>query len=59
LTPEPEAAGHGAVWFELDGAETAKRLWDGLSPVFGYLAFCARQQLDPTTMEARELYFNP
>lgn len=57
LTAEPEAAGHGAVWFELDGAETSKRLWEGLTPMFGYLAFCARQQLDPTTMEARELYF--
>lgn len=58
LTAEPEAAGHGAVWFELDGPETSKRLWEGLTPVFDYLAFCARQQLDPTTREARELYFN-
>lgn len=57
LTATPDAAGHAAVWFDLDGPETVQRLWEGLSPMFDFLAFCSRQKLDPTTMEARELYF--
>lgn len=47
LSPEPLAAGHCAVWFELDGKETIEHLNSGLEVLTDYLQFCARQQLDP------------
>ena len=47
LSPEPLAAGHCAVWFELDGKETVEHLHTGLEMLTDYLQFCARQSLDP------------
>jgi hypothetical protein len=47
LSAEPQAAGHCAVWFELDGKETLDHLSNGLEVLTDYLQFCARQNLDP------------
>ena len=47
LSAEPLAAGHCAVWFELDGKETVEHLNNGLEVLTDYLQFCARQNLDP------------
>ena len=47
LSAEPLAAGHCAVWFELDGKESLEKLHDGLDVLTDYLQFCARQNLDP------------
>jgi hypothetical protein len=47
LSPEPLAAGHCAVWFELDGKETSEHLQNGLEVLTDYLQFCARENLDP------------
>ncbi len=47
LSAEPLAAGHSAVWFELDGKETLDHLGDGLEVLTDYLQFCARESLDP------------
>ncbi|MBS1150002.1 MAG: hypothetical protein H6Q89_1700 [Myxococcaceae bacterium] len=47
LSAEPVAAGHCAVWFELDGKETLEHLGNGLEVLTDYLQFCARQNLDP------------
>lgn len=47
LAPTPEAAGRSAVWFELDGPPTQEALARGLELLTEFLAFCARNQLDP------------
>ncbi len=47
LSAEPLAAGHCAVWFELDGKETLEHLGTGLEMLTDYLQYCARQNLDP------------
>lgn len=47
LSPEPLAAGHCAVWFELDGKESLEHLSNGLEVLTDYLQFCARENLDP------------
>lgn|GEM_PF-2185172 len=47
LSAEPLAAGHAAVWFELDGKETLEHLGNGLDVLTDYLQFCARENLDP------------
>jgi len=47
LSASPIAAGHAAVWFELDGPETRATLAKGLEVVAKYLAFCHRGQVDP------------
>jgi hypothetical protein len=47
LSAEPLAAGHCAVWFELDGKETLEHLGNGLEVLTDYLQFCARENLDP------------
>ncbi len=47
LSAEPLAAGHCAVWFELDGKETLEHLGTGLEVLTDYLQFCARENLDP------------
>jgi hypothetical protein len=47
LSAEPLAAGHCAVWFELDGKETLEHLENGLDVLTDYLQFCARENLDP------------
>lgn len=52
LSGEALAAGHAAVWFELDGPETVKHLQAGLEQLQDYLQFCARGTLDPTSPEA-------
>lgn len=41
------AAGHAAVWFELDGDETRAALHQGLELLMAFLAFCGRHSLDP------------
>jgi hypothetical protein len=56
LSPHPEAAGHAAVWFEMDGWETQQALQRGLELLTPFLAFCARQSLDPLRPETVEKY---
>lgn len=53
LSSNPRAAGHGAVWFELDGPETLEALQRGLEMLMGYLAWCARQKRDPLDESAQ------
>lgn len=47
LASSAQAAGHAAVWFELDGPETQEALNRGLELLQDYLTFCARIQKDP------------
>lgn len=56
LTADPEAAGRAAVWFELDGEQTKDALHRGLELLVPYLAFCAREALDPLSPAAVERY---
>ncbi|MFO0600498.1 MAG: hypothetical protein U0228_34645 [Myxococcaceae bacterium] len=56
LTPHPTAAGHAAVWFELDGQETRTALERGLELLIPFLAFCSRHTLDPTRPESIAQY---
>lgn len=56
LSPTPDAAGHAAVWFELDGQETQAALDRGLELLTGFLAFCARHSLDPLRSETVQKY---
>ncbi|MBL8912496.1 MAG: hypothetical protein JNM17_17520 [Archangium sp.] len=56
LSPTPDAAGHAAVWFELDGAETQAALDRGLELLIPFLAFCARESLDPLKSETVQKY---
>lgn len=57
LTANPEAAGRAAVWFELDGQQTKDALARGLELMVPFLAFCAREALDPLSPAAVEKYF--
>lgn len=57
LTADPEAAGRAAVWFELDGQQTKDSLSRGLELMVPFLAFCAREALDPLSPAAVEKYF--
>ncbi|MFT3713989.1 MAG: hypothetical protein QM817_40525 [Archangium sp.] len=56
LTPHPEAAGHAAVWFELDGTDTMQALDRGLELLIPFLAFCSRESLDPLKSETVQKY---
>jgi hypothetical protein len=56
LSPNPEAAGKAAVWFELDGQETKDALGRGLELLYPFLAFCARHELDPLQQTAIAKY---
>ncbi len=56
LTADAEAAGRAAVWFELDGEQTKDALHRGLELLMPYLAFCAREALDPLSPAAVERY---
>lgn len=56
LTADPEAAGRAAVWFELDGPQTRDALDRGLELLVPFLAFCARQALDPLSPATVEKY---
>jgi hypothetical protein len=47
LSNDPRAAGHGAVWFELDGPDTLASLQRGLDVLAGFLTWCARERRDP------------
>ncbi len=47
LSGDAAAAGRAAVWFEFDGPETHAALQRGLAFLQAYLAFCARNALDP------------
>ncbi|MEW5738878.1 MAG: hypothetical protein AB1938_08115 [Myxococcota bacterium] len=52
LGASPIAAGHAAVWFELDGPETRAILNQGLDVLAKFLAFCSRGQVDPLSPAA-------
>lgn len=56
LSPTPEAAGRAAVWFELDGPETREALNRGLALLTEFLAYCARNELDPLDAQVVEKY---
>lgn len=56
LSPDPAAAGHVAVWFELDGAETREALNRGLELLMPFLAWCARNTADPLASESVSQY---
>lgn len=56
LVANPEAAGRAAVWFELDGQQTKDALGRGLELLVPFLAFCAREALDPLSPTAVEKY---
>ncbi len=52
LTSPPDAAGRAAVWFELDGPDTREQLAKGLEVLTQYLAWCARENVDPLSTAA-------
>ncbi|MFT3840974.1 MAG: hypothetical protein QM723_28545 [Myxococcaceae bacterium] len=56
LSPSPLAAGHCAVWFELDGKQTVDLLQVGLEQVSDFLQFCARSGLDPLDPTSAEQF---
>jgi hypothetical protein len=56
LASTPAAAGHVAVWFELDGPETEATLQQGLALLADYLSFCARVQKDPLHPDTVSLF---
>jgi hypothetical protein len=47
MATTPVAAGHVAVWFELDGPKTMESLNHGLALAWDYVSFCHRAQKDP------------
>jgi hypothetical protein len=47
LDGNPRAAGHGAVWFELDGPDTLASLQRGLDVLSAFVTWCARERRDP------------
>lgn len=53
LSTDPRAAGHAAVWFELDGPETLKTLHKGLEVLAGFLTWCAKERRDPLDESAQ------
>jgi hypothetical protein len=53
LSANPRAAGHGAVWFEMDGPETLEALQRGLKMMMGYVSWCARERRDPLDVTAQ------
>lgn len=53
LSPNTRAAGHAAVWFELDGAHTLVALQKGLEVLTKYVAWCATEQKDPLDRTAQ------
>ncbi len=56
LSGEPLAAGHVAVWFELDGKQTVDLLQSALEVVGDYLQFCSRSGLDPLDASSAEQF---
>lgn len=58
LVANPDAAGQAAVWFELDGPQTIEALQRGLELLVPFLAFCAREALDPLSPQAVAKYLS-
>ncbi|MBL9037426.1 MAG: hypothetical protein JNG84_02820 [Archangium sp.] len=58
LRPTPRAAGHGAVWFVMDGKETEAALHRGLDVMMRFLAFCARTQQNPLDAGAQQRFLS-
>lgn len=56
LSANPAAAGHAAVWFELDGPQTRVTLNKGLELLVKYLAFCSRASVDPLSAAAAKRF---
>jgi hypothetical protein len=56
LHGDAPAAGHAAVWFELDGDETRTALHSGLELLMAFLAYCSRQNLDPLDPATAQKY---
>ncbi len=53
VSNDPRAAGHAAVWFELDGPDTLSALHRGLDELTSFLAWCARARRDPLDLAAQ------
>jgi hypothetical protein len=53
LAATPLAAGHGAVWFEMDGPDTLASLHRGLDVLTDFLTWCARERRDPLDAAAQ------
>lgn len=53
LSGDARAAGHGAVWFEMDGPETLATLQRGLEALTAYVFWCAREKRDPLDRTAQ------
>ncbi len=56
LSGAPLAAGHAAVWFELDGKQTVDGLLSALDTVSEFLVFCAQSGLDPLDPTSAEQF---
>jgi hypothetical protein len=52
LSSVPRAAGHAAMWFELDGPETVQALHRGLDVLTDFLGWCSRRRRDPLDSRA-------
>jgi hypothetical protein len=52
LLSDPEAGGHAAVLFEVDGPRTHRAFVNVVDILHSYLAFCLRHELDPLRPEA-------
>jgi hypothetical protein len=56
LSGNARAAGHGAVWFVMDGPETLATLHRGLDAMMSYVSWCAREKRDPLDRSAQAEY---
>jgi hypothetical protein len=52
LLSDPEAGGHAAVLFEVDGLRTHRAFVNVVDILHSYLAFCLQHELDPLRPEA-------
>jgi hypothetical protein len=58
LETTPAAAGHAAVWFELDGKVTQAALGRGLELAWQYLSYCAHVHKDPLNPDTVAAFTN-
>jgi hypothetical protein len=57
LDSDATIAGRSAVWFELDGQPTVDAMQSGLTLLYEYLQFCAKEMRDPKSASSVERYF--
>ncbi|MBL8918460.1 MAG: hypothetical protein JNJ54_06335 [Myxococcaceae bacterium] len=53
LSGDARAAGHGTVWFVMDGPETLTTLHRGLEVLTTYVSWCSREKRDPLDRAAQ------